>query len=149
MTKARPKIANYPFTTINPNLGVTYYNGKEVTLADIPGLVEGAHKGVGLGDKFLRHIERCKALLHVIDLTEENLVDIYKKIKFELSAYDKSLIKKKEIIFFNKSDLLENKEIIKKLNEFKKKVKSKYEIISVFSNKDLLKVKKLLIKNAI
>ena len=73
LTKAKPKIANYPFTTINPNLGVTYYDGKEVTLADIPGLVEGAHKGVGLGDKFLRHIERCKVLLHLIDLTEENL----------------------------------------------------------------------------
>jgi GTP-binding protein len=148
LTKAKPKIANYPFTTLNPNLGVTYYNGKEVTLADIPGLVEGAHKGIGLGDKFLRHIERCKVLLHLIDLTETDLVNCYKKINLELSTYDKKLSKKKEIIFFNKSDLLENKEIIKKLNEFKKKIKSKYEIISVFSNKDLLKVKKLLIKNA-
>ena len=147
LTKAKPKIANYPFTTINPNLGVTYYDDKEVTLADIPGLVEGAHKGVGLGDKFLRHIERCKVLLHLIDLTENDLVNSYKKIKLELSNYDKKLSKKKEIIFFNKSDLLENNEIIKKLNEFKKKIKSKFEIISVFSNKDLLKVKKLLIKN--
>ena len=67
ITRAKPKIASYPFTTINPNLGVTYYNGKEITLADIPGLVEGAHKGIGLGDKFLRHIERCKMLLHLID----------------------------------------------------------------------------------
>jgi len=147
LTKAKPKIANYPFTTINPNLGVTYYDDKEVTLADIPGLVEGAHKGIGLGDKFLRHIERCKILLHLIDLTENDLVNSYKKIKLELSNYDKKLSKKKEIIFFNKSDLLENNEIIKKLNEFKKKIKSKFEIISVFSNKDLLKVKKLLIKN--
>ena len=148
LTKAKPKIANYPFTTLNPNLGVTYYDGKEITLADIPGLVEGAHKGVGLGDKFLRHIERCKALLHLIDLTEENLVDIYNKIKLELSAYDKSLIEKKEIIFFNKSDLLKKEEIDIKLKEFKSKIKKKYEIISVFSNKDILKVKKLLIKNA-
>ena len=148
LTKAKPKIANYPFTTINPNLGVTYYDGKEVTLADIPGLVEGAHKGVGLGDKFLRHIERCKVLLHLIDLTETDLANSYKKIQLELSTYDKKLGKKKEIIIFNKSDLLENEEIIKKLDEFKKKVKSKYEIISVFSNKDLLKIKKLLIKNA-
>ena len=146
LTKAKPKIANYPFTTINPNLGVTYYDGKEITLADIPGLVEGAHKGVGLGDKFLRHIERCKVLLHLIDLTEADLVNSYKKIKFELSTYDKKLGKKKEIIFFNKSDLLKNDEIIKKLSEFTKKVKLKYEIISVFSNKDLLKIKKLLIK---
>jgi len=148
LTRAKPKIANYPFTTINPNLGVTYYDGKEVTLADIPGLVEGAHKGIGLGDKFLRHIERCKVLLHLIDISEEDLISVYKKIKFELSTYDKNLIKKKEIIFFNKSDLLDNEEIDKKLNEFKKKVKSNYEIISVFSNKDIQKIKKLLIKNA-
>ena len=148
LTRAKPKIANYPFTTINPNLGVTYYDGKEITLADIPGLVEGAHKGVGLGDKFLRHIERCKVLLHLIDITEDGLVNIYQKIKLELSNYDKNLIKKKEIIFFNKSDLLNEKEIFEKLEEFKKKVKSKYEIISVFSNKDIQKVKKLLIKNA-
>ena len=125
-----------------------FRSGNEITLADIPGLVEGAHKGVGLGDKFLRHIERCKFLLHLIDLTETDLIDSYKKIKLELSTYDKKLVKKKEIIFFNKSDLLENEEITKKLGEFKKKVKSKYEIISVFSNKDLLRVKKLLIKNA-
>ena len=148
LTRAKPKIANYPFTTINPNLGVTYYDGKEVTLADIPGLVEGAHKGIGLGDKFLRHIERCKILLHLIDISEQDLLSVYKNIKFELSTYDKNLVKKKEIIFFNKSDLLSEKEIDKKLNEFRKKVKSKYEIISVFSNKDIQKIKKLLVKNA-
>jgi len=147
LTKAKPKIANYPFTTINPSLGVTYYDGKEITLADIPGLVEGAHKGVGLGDKFLRHIERCKALLHLIDLTEDNLVDIYKKIKLELSAYDKSLVRKKEIIFFNKSDLLKKEDIDKKLKEFKDKTKKNYEVISVFSNKDVQRIKKILIKN--
>ena len=148
LTRAKPKIANYPFTTINPNLGVTYYDGKEVTLADIPGLVEGAHKGVGLGDKFLRHIERCKVLLHLIDISEEDLIDAYKKIKLELSTYDKNLAKKREIIFFNKSDLMEEEEINKRLNVFKKKIKSKYEIISLFSNKDIQKIKKLLIKNA-
>ena len=147
LTKAKPKIANYPFTTINPNLGVTYYDGKEVTLADIPGLVEGAHKGVGLGDKFLRHIERCKVLLHLIDLSEIDLVNTYNKIKLELAAYDKKLSKKKEIIFFNMSYLIGSEDIIKKLSEFKRKIKSKYEVISVFSNKDLLKVKKLLIEN--
>jgi GTP-binding protein len=148
LTRAKPKIANYPFTTINPNLGVTYYDGKELTLADIPGLVEGAHKGIGLGDKFLRHIERCKMLLHLIDISEEDLISVYKKIKFELSNYDKNLIKKKEIIFFNKSDLLEEKEINKKIREFKRKINSKYEVISVYSNKDIKKIKKLLIKNA-
>ena len=147
LTRAKPKIANYPFTTINPNLGVTYYDGKEITLADIPGLVEGAHKGIGLGDKFLRHIERCKILLHLIDLSEEDLINSYKKIKLELSAYDKNLGKKKEIIFFNKSDLLEKNDIDKKLKKFKNKIKTKCEVISVFSNKDIQKVKKLLIKN--
>ena len=148
LTRAKPKIANYPFTTINPNLGVSYYGGKEITLADIPGLVEGAHKGVGLGDKFLRHIERCKILLHLIDLSEDNLVNSYKKIKLELSNYDKNLIKKKEIIFFNKSDLLKDNEINEKLKEFGNKIKNKYEIISVYSNKDIQKIKKLLIKYA-
>ena len=146
LTRAKPKIANYPFTTINPNLGVSYYGGKEITLADIPGLVEGAHKGVGLGDKFLRHIERCKILLHLIDLSEDDLLNSYKKIKSELSNYDKDLIKKKEIIF-NKSDLLDENEINEKLKEFKK-IKTKYEIVSVYSNKDLQKIKKLLIKYA-
>ena len=148
LTRAKPKIANYPFTTINPNLGVSYFGGKEITLADIPGLVEGAHKGVGLGDKFLRHIERCKILLHLIDLSEDDLLNSYKKIKSELSNYDKDLIKKKEIIFFNKSDLLDENQINEKLKEFKKKIKTKYEIVSVYSNKDLQKIKKLLIKYA-
>ena len=143
LTRAKPKIANYPFTTINPNLGVTYYDGKEITLADIPGLVEGAHKGVGLGDKFLRHIERCKVLLHLIDLSEQNLISSYKKIKHELAAYDKNLGNKKEVVFFNKSDLLEKDDIEKKLKEFKNKIKTKCEVISVFSNKDIQKVKKL------
>ena len=148
LTRAKPKIANYPFTTLNPNLGVTYYDRKEVTLADIPGLVEGAHKGIGLGDKYLRHIERCKVLLHLIDLSENNLEKTYTEITKELSSYDKKLSKKKEIIFFNKSDLFDNDEIKKKLENFKKKINAKYEIISVFSSKDIQKTKKLLIKYA-
>ena len=147
LTRAKPKIANYPFTTINPNLGVAYYDEKEITLADIPGLVEGAHKGIGLGDKFLRHIERCKILLHLIDISEKDLINTYKKIKLELSAYDKTLVKKKEIIFLNKSDLLEKTIIDEKIKEFKKNIKVKCEVISIFSNKDIQKVKKILIKN--
>ena len=87
-------------------------------------------------------------MLHLIDITENDLLNTYQKIKLELSNYDKNLIKKKEIIFFNKSDLLNEKEISEKLEEFKKKVKSKYEVISVFLDKDIQKVKKLLIKNA-
>ena len=147
LTRAKPKIANYPFTTINPNLGVTYYNNKEVTLADIPGLVEGAHKGVGLGDKFLRHIERCKILLHLIDVTEINLVENYQKIRSELKSYDLSLFNKKEIIFFNKSDLVEKKELKKKLLTFKDKIKHKYKIISIFNKDDIQSLKRTLITN--
>ncbi len=148
LTRAKPKIADYPFTTINPNLGVAYYDRKEVTLADIPGLVEGAHKGVGLGDKFLRHIERCKIILHLIDLSENNLLEAYNQILKELVSYDKKLNRKKEIIIFNKSDLYNKDDIDKKLNDFKKKIKTKYEIISVYSSKDIKKIKKLLVKYA-
>jgi len=148
ITRARPKIANYPFTTIDPNLGVSYYDNKEVTLADIPGLIEGAHEGTGLGDKFLRHIERCKILLHLIDLSEDKLAECYLKVRNELSKYDKILIKKKEIIVFNKSDLLGKKEIEKKLKIFKEKVKKKYEVISVVTDKNLINLRKILLKNA-
>jgi GTP-binding protein len=146
LTRAKPKIANYPFTTINPSLGVAYYKNKEFTLADIPGLIEGAHKGVGLGDKFLRHIERCKILLHLIDITELDLVGNYKKIKIELKAYDKNLSKKQEIIIFNKKYLIEKKEIENKLKDFKNKTKKKFDHISLFVQKDLEKLKKQLIK---
>ncbi len=148
LTRAKPKIANYPFTTINPNLGVAYYDRKEVTLADIPGLVEGAHEGIGLGDKFLRHIERCKILLHLIDLNEDNLVKTYKQIIKELSSYDKTLSSKKEIVFFNKSDQMTKDDVKQKTEEFKKKINKTYDVISVFSKKDMQKVKKLLIKYA-
>ncbi len=147
LTRAKPKIANYPFTTINPNLGVTYYNNKEVTLADIPGLVEGAHKGIGLGDKFLRHIERCKILLHLIDITENDLAENYKKIRSELKNYDLSLSKKKEIIFFNKSDLVEKKELKEKISIFRSKIKRKYKIVSIFEKDDVQAIKKELITN--
>ncbi len=147
LTRAKPKVASYPFTTIDPNLGVTYYNNKEVTLADIPGLVEGAHKGVGLGDKFLRHVERCKMLVHLIDLSEENLLDNYLKVKNELTKYDCKLGEKREIIVFNKLDLFSKKDIDKKIKMFKNKIKKNYEIISVFNKNDILKIKKLFIKN--
>ena len=147
ITRARPKIANYPFTTLNPNLGVSYYGDKEVTLADVPGIIKGAHAGTGLGDKFLRHIERCKMLLHLIDLSEEELEEKYLSVRNELSKYDKILAKKKEIIVFNKSDLLGKKEIDEKLKLFKKKIKKKYEIISVIADKNLISLKKILLKN--
>ena len=122
LTSAKPKIANYPFTTINPNLGVANYNNKEITLADIPGLIEGAHEGIGLGDKFLRHIERCKNILHLIDITDDNLLENYSKVRKELVKYSKKLTKKREIIVFNKIDMVSDQEINKKIDIFAKKI---------------------------
>ena len=107
ITNATPKIANYKFTTLNPNLGVAIYDDKEITLADIPGLVEGAHAGVGLGIQFLKHIERCKTLLHLIDITDENIENSYQQVKKELGSYSKEIFEKKEIIVLNKTDLLD------------------------------------------
>tara|TARA_B110000438_G_scaffold266858_1_gene281230 strand:+ start:291 stop:1277 length:987 start_codon:yes stop_codon:yes gene_type:complete len=147
LTKAKPKIANYPFTTINPNLGVTSYNNKEVTIADIPGLIEGAHEGVGLGDKFLRHIERCKSLVHLIDITNKNILENYLKIRKELSKYNENLLKKKEIIIFNKIDMCNADEIEDKINKFKKKIKKTIYKISVTHNKGLVTIKKILVNN--
>ena len=148
LTSAKPKIANYPFTTTNPNLGVSIYNNKEITLADIPGLIEGAHEGIGLGDKFLRHIERCKSLLHLVDITEENLLENYFKIRNELSKYSKKLLKKKEIIVLNKIDMLSNEEINKKVNDLNKKIKKKIYQISTLQHKGLTNIRKSLIKYA-
>jgi len=147
LTKAKPKIANYPFTTINPNLGVASYDNKEITVADIPGLIEGAHEGIGLGDKFLRHIERCKNLIHLIDITENNILENYLKIRKELSKYSNDLIKKKEIIIFNKIDVISKSEINEKINYFKKKIKKNVYKISVAQNEGLINIKKILINN--
>jgi len=146
LTSAKPKIANYPFTTINPNLGVADYDNKEITLADIPGLIEGAHEGIGLGDKFLRHIERCKNIIHLIDINEENLLENYSKVREELAKYSKNLLKKKEIIVFNKIDMISDETINKKINNFNKEIKSKIYKISALKHIGLTNIKKLLIK---
>ena len=147
LTKAKPKIANYQFTTLNPNLGVTSYDNKELTLADIPGLIEGANKGVGLGYKFLKHIERCKNLLHLIDITETNLLKCYFQVRKELKKYSDKLINKKEIVVLNKTDLIDKEEILKITNELKKKIKTKIFIISTVKKEGLLDLKKILISN--
>ena len=147
LTKAKPKIANYQFTTLNPNLGVTSYDNKELTLADIPGLIEGANEGVGLGYKFLKHIERCKNLLHLIDITETNLLKCYFQVRKELKKYNDKLINKKEIVVLNKTDLIDKEEILKITNELKKKIKTKIFIISTVKKKGLLDLKKILISN--
>jgi GTP-binding protein len=145
LTSAKPKIANYPFTTINPNLGVTNYDNKEVTLADIPGLIEGAHEGIGLGDKFLRHIERCKNILHLIDITNDDLLENYSKVRKELFKYSNKLTKKKEIIVFNKTDMISEDEINKKIDIFNKKIKKKIYTISAIKHKGLTAIKKVLV----
>ena len=148
-TRAKPKIANYPFTTINPNLGVLSFNHKEIILADIPGLIEGSHKGIGLGDKFLRHIERCKTLIHLIDVSEKNLSENYLKVRSELSKYDKGILKKKELIIFNKIDLIEKDTLSEKLKDFKNKIKKNFETVSLITNANLEKIKKEIYKKCI
>ena len=121
------------------------YDDKEITLADIPGLIEGAHEGTGLGIKFLKHIERCKTLLHLIDITENDLVNSYNQVKNELKKYSKELIKKEEIIVFNKIDLIKEDEIQEKLNKFKKKVNKKVLKISTLDKKTLSDIKSKLV----
>ena len=138
---ANPKIANYKFTTLNPNLGVATYDDKEITIADIPGLIEGAHEGVGLGIKFLKHIERCKTLLHMIDITDENLENSYKQIKNELKNYSKELLKKNEIIVLNKVDLLEKKIVEKIKKKFSKNKKSEVITLSTLEKKSVTNIK--------
>ena len=141
ITNANPKIANYKFTTINPNLGVASYDNKEITLADIPGLIEGAHIGVGLGIKFLKHIERCKTLLHMIDVTEENLEKSYNQIRNELRKYSKELLKKKEVIVLNKIDLIDKKDVNKIMKKFSKNKKSEVVSLSTFNKDSISKIK--------
>ena len=117
---------------------------KEIVLADIPGLIEGAHKGVGLGDQFLKHIERCKSLLHIIDINESDLIGSYKIIREELKQYSEKLLKKKEIVVFNKIDLLEEEEKNAKLKEFKKFFKKKFYEISILQKKNISAVLRVL-----
>ena len=110
-SRARPKIADYPFTTIHPQLGVVYADGEEFVLADIPGLIEGAHEGLGLGDRFLGHIERCGVLLHLIDGTQEDAGEAYRTVRGELEQYGGGLAEKTEIVGLNKCDALDEKTI--------------------------------------
>ena len=146
MTSANPKIANYKFTTINPNLGVAIYDDKEITLADIPGLIEGAHTGVGLGIKFLKHVERCKTLLHLIDISDDDLIKSYKQIRRELGEYSKELLRKKEIIVLNKIDLLSKEDLKIKKKKFEEKLRKKIIELSTLDKKLINKLKIRLLK---
>ena len=145
ITRAKPKIASYEFTTLNPNLGVAIYDDKEITIADIPGLIEGAHLGTGLGIKFLKHIERCKIVLHLIDVSKKNLIDSYEQVRNEMEKYSKDLLNKNELIVFNKIDLINKKELDKKKLVFKKKINKKIYTISTLEKNSLIKIKQKLV----
>ena len=145
ITNANPKISNYEFTTLNPNLGVASYDDKEITIADIPGLIEGAHKGTGLGIKFLKHIERCKTLLHLIDITNNDLQAAYNQVKNELKNYSPNLLKKKELIVFNKIDLIDDELVKEIVSEFSKQINGEILTLSTLKKKSVSKIKSKLI----
>ena len=127
---ARPKIADYPFTTLHPQLGVVTVDGREFVLADIPGLIEGAHEGAGLGDRFLGHVERCRVLLHLIDGTCEHAGKAYKTVRAELDAYGEMLADKPEIVALNKSDAMTPEELKQQLARLKRAAKKTPLVIS-------------------
>lgn len=145
ITKARPKIANYHFTTLSPNLGVSEYYDNQFVVADIPGLIEGASQGAGLGIEFLRHIERTRILVHVVDISgseERDAVEDYKKINLELKGYSKQLARLPQIIALNKCDFYGADE---KIKEFKKKVRGKKVVcISAINGEGLDQLKKVI-----
>ncbi|HEX8809373.1 MAG TPA: GTPase ObgE, partial [Xanthobacteraceae bacterium] len=133
VSAAKPKIADYPFTTLHPQLGVVDVDGREFVLADIPGLIEGAHDGVGLGDRFLAHVERCRVLLHLVDGTGEDAGAAYKTVRAELKAYGHDLAEKPEIVALNKADALSAAEIERQVASLKVVAKTTPFVISAVS----------------
>jgi GTPase len=133
-SNARPKIADYPFTTLHPGLGVVKVGGKsggrEFVMADIPGLIEGAHEGAGLGTRFLGHVERCRALLHLVDGTEDDVALAYKTVRGELRAYGGNLARKKEIVALNKTDAMTQEDIEAKRAQLAKASRKTVHLIS-------------------
>jgi GTP-binding protein len=146
VSAARPKIADYPFTTLHPQLGVVQQDEKSFVLADIPGLIEGASEGAGLGTRFLGHIERCAVLLHMIDATGDDLPTAYKTIRAELKAYSPILARKPEIIALNKIDAVDPKALEKLVADFEKKTKKKPLLISAATNKNVGQTMRELLK---
>jgi GTP-binding protein len=138
VTKARPKIADYPFTTLHPHLGVAWIDNHEIVMADIPGLIEGAHEGVGLGDRFLKHVERCAAFLHLIDGTAEDVVTPYQTIRRELELYKADLALKPEVVTLNKIDALSKDEITQKITALEKAVGHKVYAVSAIAKNGLM-----------
>ncbi len=146
ITNANPKIASYPFTTLNPQLGVLNFdNYKELIVADIPGLIENAHKGTGLGIKFLGHIEKCKVLLHLIDITIEDTYSAYMIVRNELVNYKDSLKDKDEIIVLSKTDLVTDEELLLKIDELKKSTKKEVYSLTSFNKAGIEQIKKTLL----
>lgn len=139
VTRATPKIGNYPFTTLEPNLGTM----SGITLADIPGLVEGASEGKGLGIQFLKHIEKTKVLVHCIDSTAEDPYKTYQVVRSEFAAYNKKLLSKKEIIFLTKTDLIGHEELEEKIKALKKTKKEIYSV-SIYDQKSVESIEKIL-----
>ncbi len=146
VSAAKPKIADYPFTTLHPQLGVVDVDGREFVLADIPGLIEGAHEGVGLGDRFLGHVERCRVLLHLIDGTEEDAGAAYKTVRTELSAYGHELTTKPEIVALNKADALSPDDIKQQVARLKRAAKKTPLVVSAVSGEGVNEVLRALFK---
>ena len=140
VTAATPKIADYPFTTLAPGLGVASVDDSEFVLADIPGLIEGASEGYGLGDRFLKHIERCRILVHLVDIFGENVAKDYKVIRGELAAYSKTLAEKPEIVCLNKCDGIDEDSINEKIAELKKVTKNRIFVISAHAGTGVVDV---------
>ena len=137
VSAAKPKIADYPFTTLHPNLGVIRAGDKDFVLADIPGLIEGAHEGAGLGDRFLGHVERCRVLLHLVDATEPDVAEAYRTVRRELRAYSDELGKKKEIVALSKADAIDDETLQLKFNELKKASRKTPLVLSAVSGKGI------------
>lgn len=137
ISHARPKIADYPFTTLHPNLGVTNVDGNEMLIADIPGLIEGASEGAGLGTRFLKHVERCSVLIHLVDGTAEDVAAPYKMIRKELKKYSAVLASKPEIVVLNKIDALTDEMVAQKIQELKKASKKSVYPLSGISKQGL------------
>lgn len=137
VSRAKPKIADYPFTTLHPQLGVVYVHEKEFVLADLPGLIENAHEGVGLGHRFLGHVERCKAIIHLIDGTQEDVCGAYETIRHELEMYDAGLEDKHEFLVLNKIDALLPEEIEEKKKTLEALSHKKVYTISAVSRLNL------------
>ena len=139
-TAATPKIADYPFTTLSPGLGIAHVDDAEFVLADIPGLIEGAHEGRGLGDRFLKHIERCRILVHLVDIFGDDIANDYKVIRTELEAYSKTLATKPEIICLNKCDGIDEDSIKEKITALKKVTKNPIFTISAHTGEGVVDV---------